>query len=74
MLSVDRGDFTAVTPYGDHPVAIGYGATISAPHMVTIQFQIFLVKRLAELLPSEYFRSLTMFALIVKDEAMWHFH
>uniref|UniRef100_A0A0R3RQ76 Protein-L-isoaspartate O-methyltransferase n=1 Tax=Elaeophora elaphi TaxID=1147741 RepID=A0A0R3RQ76_9BILA len=33
MLKVDRGDFTVVTPYGDHPVSIGYGATISAPHM-----------------------------------------
>ncbi|KAL3985350.1 Protein-L-isoaspartate(D-aspartate) O-methyltransferase [Acanthocheilonema viteae] len=33
MLKVDRGDFTTVTPYGDHPVSIGYGATISAPHM-----------------------------------------
>ncbi|VDN24953.1 unnamed protein product [Gongylonema pulchrum] len=33
MLSVDRGDFTAVTPYADRPVGIGYGATISAPHM-----------------------------------------
>ncbi|EFO28454.1 protein-L-isoaspartate O-methyltransferase [Loa loa] len=33
MLKVDRADFTSVTPYGDHPVSIGYGATISAPHM-----------------------------------------
>ncbi|KAK6108154.1 Protein-L-isoaspartate(D-aspartate) O-methyltransferase domain protein [Brugia pahangi] len=33
MLKVDRADFTAITPYGDHPVSIGYGATISAPHM-----------------------------------------
>uniref|UniRef100_A0A915AEM6 Protein-L-isoaspartate(D-aspartate) O-methyltransferase n=2 Tax=Parascaris univalens TaxID=6257 RepID=A0A915AEM6_PARUN len=33
MLSVDRGDFAPRTPYGDHPVSIGYSATISAPHM-----------------------------------------
>uniref|UniRef100_A0AAF5PU73 Protein-L-isoaspartate O-methyltransferase n=1 Tax=Wuchereria bancrofti TaxID=6293 RepID=A0AAF5PU73_WUCBA len=33
MLKVDRADFTAITPYGDHPVSIGYSATISAPHM-----------------------------------------
>ncbi|OZC09754.1 protein-L-isoaspartate O-methyltransferase [Onchocerca flexuosa] len=33
MLKVDRGDFAPVTPYGDHPVSIGHGATISAPHM-----------------------------------------
>uniref|UniRef100_F1L479 Protein-L-isoaspartate(D-aspartate) O-methyltransferase n=1 Tax=Ascaris suum TaxID=6253 RepID=F1L479_ASCSU len=33
MLSVDRGDFAPSTPYGDHPVSIGYSATISAPHM-----------------------------------------
>ncbi|VDN06121.1 unnamed protein product [Thelazia callipaeda] len=33
MLQIDRGDFTSTTPYGDHPVSIGYGATISAPHM-----------------------------------------
>ncbi|VDM44822.1 unnamed protein product [Toxocara canis] len=33
MLSVDRADFAPRTPYGDHPVSIGYSATISAPHM-----------------------------------------
>lgn len=33
MLSIDRGDFAPSSPYGDHPVSIGYGATISAPHM-----------------------------------------
>ncbi|VDK18479.1 unnamed protein product [Anisakis simplex] len=33
MLEVDRGDFAPQTPYGDHPVGIGYAATISAPHM-----------------------------------------
>lgn len=38
MLSVDRGDFAPSTPYGDHPVSIGYSATISAPHMVSCCF------------------------------------
>ncbi|KAI1727118.1 protein-L-isoaspartate(D-aspartate) o-methyltransferase (PCMT) domain-containing protein [Ditylenchus destructor] len=33
LLSVDRGDFTAGSPYMDSPQSIGYGATISAPHM-----------------------------------------
>lgn len=33
MMAVDRGDFAPTDPYGDHPVSIGYGATISAPHM-----------------------------------------
>lgn len=36
MLAVDRGDFAPTDPYGDHPVSIGYGATISAPHMVLL--------------------------------------
>lgn len=33
MLAVDRGDFTPSHPYEDSPQGIGYGATISAPHM-----------------------------------------
>jgi len=33
MLSVDRGNFTHLNPYDDSPQAIGYGATISAPHI-----------------------------------------
>ncbi|KAI6212384.1 hypothetical protein M3Y94_00016400 [Aphelenchoides besseyi] len=33
MQSVDRADFTASNPYQDSPQAIGFGATISAPHM-----------------------------------------
>ncbi|VDN56134.1 unnamed protein product [Dracunculus medinensis] len=33
MLSVDRADFCPQNPYEDHPESIGYGATISAPHM-----------------------------------------
>lgn len=36
MSKVDRADFTSTTPYGDHPVSIGHGATISAPHMVVL--------------------------------------
>ncbi|KAH7730042.1 L-isoaspartate [Aphelenchoides avenae] len=33
MKAVDRGDFTQHNPYEDCPQSIGYGATISAPHM-----------------------------------------
>jgi len=33
MLDVDRGDFAAQNPYQDRPQFIGYGTTISAPHM-----------------------------------------
>lgn len=33
MLKVDRADFCPVDPYFDSPGDIGYGATISAPHM-----------------------------------------
>ncbi|KAE9553486.1 hypothetical protein FO519_003315 [Halicephalobus sp. NKZ332] len=33
MLAVDRADFVDVDPYMDCPQPIGYGATISAPHM-----------------------------------------
>jgi protein-L-isoaspartate(D-aspartate) O-methyltransferase len=33
MLSIDRADFTSIDPYHDCPQTIGYGATISAPHM-----------------------------------------
>ena len=34
MKSVDRGDFCKSNPYYDAPQGIGYGVTISAPHMV----------------------------------------
>ena len=34
MKSVDRGDFCKHNPYYDSPQGIGYGVTISAPHMV----------------------------------------
>lgn len=33
LRKVDRGDFSKGN-YEDHPQYIGYGATISAPHMV----------------------------------------
>lgn len=33
MKKVDRGNYCSVSPYMDSPQAIGYGVTISAPHM-----------------------------------------
>ena len=33
MKAVDRGFYTRYSPYQDSPQSIGYGATISAPHM-----------------------------------------
>jgi len=33
MKSIDRGDFCKSNPYYDSPQGIGYGVTISAPHM-----------------------------------------
>ncbi|CAH2005217.1 unnamed protein product [Acanthoscelides obtectus] len=33
MLNVDRGHYSKVNPYMDAPQGIGYGVTISAPHM-----------------------------------------
>ncbi|OTF80166.1 protein-L-isoaspartate(D-aspartate) O-methyltransferase-like, partial [Euroglyphus maynei] len=33
LLSVDRGNFVDSSKYVDSPMSIGYGATISAPHM-----------------------------------------
>jgi protein-L-isoaspartate(D-aspartate) O-methyltransferase len=33
MLAVDRAHYTSYAPYDDSPQSIGYGATISAPHM-----------------------------------------
>lgn len=34
MSMVDRGHFINYSPYEDSPQSIGYGVTISAPHMV----------------------------------------
>lgn len=34
MLKVDRGKYSKRNPYMDSPQGIGYGVTISAPHMV----------------------------------------
>jgi len=33
MKSVDRGNYASTYPYTDQPQSIGYGVTISAPHM-----------------------------------------
>ncbi len=41
MKQVDRGEFSHVHPYMDAPQGIGYGVTISAPHMVTKMFNHF---------------------------------
>lgn len=35
MLRVDRGKYSKHNPYMDSPQGIGYGVTISAPHMVS---------------------------------------
>lgn len=40
MLKVDRGNFSKHDHYADAPSSIGYGATISAPHMVIIIFRL----------------------------------
>jgi protein-L-isoaspartate(D-aspartate) O-methyltransferase len=39
MLSCDRGDYAPSDPYEDRPQAIGFDATISAPHMHAIALQ-----------------------------------
>lgn len=36
MKAVDRGNYVSTSPYLDVPQSIGYGVTISAPHMVII--------------------------------------
>ncbi|VDP94929.1 unnamed protein product [Echinostoma caproni] len=42
MMAVDRGYFAKSDAYEDRPLSIGYGATISAPHMVGINnFRLF---------------------------------
>ncbi len=33
MKAVDRHNYCSYNPYEDSPQSIGYGATISAPHM-----------------------------------------
>lgn len=35
MLEVDRGKYCKNAPYFDSPQPIGFGVTISAPHMVS---------------------------------------
>ncbi|CDJ44108.1 Protein-L-isoaspartate O-methyltransferase, related [Eimeria tenella] len=39
MLQVDRGHFVSQDPYLDMPQSIGFGATISAPHMHAIALE-----------------------------------
>lgn len=42
MCAVDRGKYVIRgNPYVDSPQGIGYGVTISAPHMVNIFFIIY---------------------------------
>ena len=38
LRSVDRAHFIRQNPYTDSPQGIGYAVTISAPHMVCLQF------------------------------------
>jgi protein-L-isoaspartate(D-aspartate) O-methyltransferase len=49
MLSVDRALFVPENErafaYGDHPLTIGYGQTISAPHMVAIMLELLELKK-----------------------------
>ena len=40
MLQVDRADFTLSSPYSDSPQRIGFNATISAPHMMHMHYNI----------------------------------
>lgn len=42
MKSVDRANFIAFNPYQDSPQPIGYGQTISAPHMHAYALQLLL--------------------------------
>lgn len=39
MLAVDRKNYSRQNPYSDTPQYIGYGATISAPHMHAIALE-----------------------------------
>lgn len=36
MKKVDRGNYVSIDSYTDFPQIIGYGVTISAPHMVNL--------------------------------------
>ncbi len=42
MKAVDRADFCQSSPYQDSPQSIGYGVTISAPHMVSFMSLMYL--------------------------------
>ena len=37
MKQVDRGNYCSQNPYSDRPQSIGFGVTISAPHMVSTE-------------------------------------
>ena len=39
MKTIDRADFCKHSPYQDSPQGIGYGVTISAPHMASVNYQ-----------------------------------
>lgn len=39
MVAVDRKNYCPHAPYHDSPQSIGYSATISAPHMVSVVSQ-----------------------------------
>lgn len=41
MKAVDRGNYASSSPYSDEPQRIGYGVTISAPHMVLHKIKYF---------------------------------
>lgn len=43
MKAVDRGNYTSKSPYLDQPQGIGFGVTISAPHMVKFLIIRFLI-------------------------------
>lgn len=43
MLRVDRGKYSKNNPYMDSPQGIGFGVTISAPHMVSQVYLFFLL-------------------------------
>jgi protein-L-isoaspartate(D-aspartate) O-methyltransferase len=48
-IQVDRAHYTPSSPYQDRPQAIGYGATISAPHMHAMAIE----HLLSSVVPSE---------------------
>ena len=43
MLAVDRKNYAKGIPYQDAPQGIGYGVTISAPHMVVLEMYNYII-------------------------------